>query len=151
MAKTRDRLMDRADEMRPYVDRALHDEDLRDNLKEAYVAARMVYDELIGNRGAIATAQRVATDKDIQEHLRKALDELRTAADRVQGKKRNGRNRFLLVLGVVLAVLFNPVTGPPTRKWVADKLTGGDEDYDYSSGAIAGNGGTSATAPASTT
>ena len=69
MPKTKDRLMDRADDVRPYVDRALHDEELRDNLKEAFMAARTVYDELIGNRGAVATAQRIATDKDIQDHM----------------------------------------------------------------------------------
>ena len=94
MAKTKDTLMDRADDMRPYVDRALHDEDLRDNLKEAFAAAREVYDELVGNRGALGVAQRVATDKDIQDNLRRAVEELRTAADRVQGKAdHSARNR----------------------------------------------------------
>ena len=80
MAKTTDKLIDRADDMRPYVDRALHDEDLRENLKEAFAAARDVYSELLGNRGAVGVAQRVATDKDIQDNLKRAVDELRTAA-----------------------------------------------------------------------
>ena len=48
MAKTKDRLYDTADTMRPYVDRALHDDDLHDNLKEAFSAAREVYAELLG-------------------------------------------------------------------------------------------------------
>ena len=56
-------------------------------------AARDVYDELLGNRGVTTTATRVATDKDIQDNLRKAVDELRNAADRVQGKDgHTGRN-----------------------------------------------------------
>ena len=131
MAKTKDKLIDRADEMRPYVDRALHDEDLRDNLKEAFAAARDVYNELIGNRGAVGVAQRVASDKDIQDNLKKAVDELRTAADRVQGKEdHTGRNRMLLLAGITAGILFNPMTGPSTRKWLMDRLTGAD-DYDY--------------------
>ena len=131
MAKTKDKLIDRADEMRPYVDRALHDEDLRDNLKEAFAAARSVYDELIGNRGAVGVAQRVATDKDIQDNLKKAVEELRTAAARVQGKEdHSARNRMLLLAGITAGILFNPMTGPATRKWLMDKITGSD-DYDY--------------------
>ena len=142
MAKTKDTLMDRADDMRPYVDRALHDEDLRDNLKEAFAAAREVYDELVGNRGALGVAQRVATDKDIQDKLRDAVDELRSAADRVQGKKdHSGRNATLLLAGIALGILFNPVTGPATRKWLADSIFGGDDfTYDNPAGNGAGSG-----------
>src|SRR5688500_1992576 len=80
MAKTRDKLYDSAETVRPYVDRALHDENLRDNLKEAFNAAREVYDELLGNRSLTATASRVASDKEIQDSLKKAVDELREAS-----------------------------------------------------------------------
>ena len=58
--------------MKPYVDRALHDEDLHDNVKEAFKAARDVYAELLGNRNLTGTAMRAATDKDIQDNLKKA-------------------------------------------------------------------------------
>ena len=47
MAKTRDRVSD----VKPYVERAIKDEEFRDNLKSAFVAARDVYDELMGPRG----------------------------------------------------------------------------------------------------
>ena len=133
MAKTKDRLMDRAEDMRPYVDRAMHDEDLRENLKEAFAAAREVYNELIGNRGAFGTASRIATDKDIQDNLKKALEELREASDRVQGKEDHStRNTLLLLAGITAGILFNPMTGPQTRKWLMDKVMGGSDDYDYS-------------------
>jgi hypothetical protein len=153
MAKTKDRLLDRADEVRPYVDRALHDDELRDNLKEAFAAARDVYNELLGNRGAVGVAQRVATDKDIQENLKKAVDELRTAADRVQGKADHAaRNKALLLAGITAGILFNPMTGPATRKWLMDRLTGAD-DYDYGSvppaAPAATNGGATPAATAS--
>ena len=133
MARTTDKLLEKADTARPYVDRALHDEELRDNLKEAFAAARDVYNELLGNRGAVGVAQRLATDEDIQDNLRRAVEELRAAADRVQGKEDHStRNRMLLLAGITAGILFNPMTGPATRKWLMDKLTGADEDYDYS-------------------
>src|SRR3954454_24125399 len=117
MAKTRERVSDAAGNVRPYVQRAISDDELRDNVKTAFQAAREVYDELLGNRSVTTVATRVATDKEIQDKLREALDELRTAADRVQGKKEHsGRNASLLMTGIALGILFNPVTGPATRK-----------------------------------
>ncbi len=145
MHKTRDKVSDAADNVRPYVARAIHDEDLRDNVKAAFDAARQVYDELIGNRSVTTVATRVATDKDIQNKLRDAVDELREAADRVQGKKSHGgRNATLLLTGIALGLLFNPVTGPATRKWLADAVLGGDDDFTYQGSGSSGgaeNGG----------
>jgi hypothetical protein len=133
MAKTKDKLYDKADTMRPYVDRALHDDDLHDNLKEAFNAAREVYAELLGGRNLTATAVRAATDKEVQENLKKTVEELRTAANRIQGKEDHGtRNTMLLLAGITAGILFNPMTGPQTRKWLMDKIAGeGTDDYTY--------------------
>jgi hypothetical protein len=129
--KSKDKVSDAAANVRPYVERAIHDEDLRDNVKSAFQAAREVYEELIGNRGVTTVAARVATDKEIQQKLKEAVDELREAADRVQGKKdHGGRNATLLVAGIALGILFNPVTGPSTRKWLSEAVFGGD-DFTY--------------------
>jgi len=134
MAKTTDKVADAAGNVKPYVARALQDEELRDNVKAAFQAAREVYDELIGNRGVTTVATRVATDKEIQDKLRQAVDELREASERVQGKKdHGGRNATLLMAGIALGILFNPVTGPSTRKWLADTMFGGDE-FTYDAG-----------------
>lgn len=143
MAKTKDRLYDTADTVRPYVDRAIHDDDLRDNLKEAFTAARDVYADLLGGRTLTAAATRVATDKDIQDNLKKTVDELRAAADRLQGKKDHGtRNTMLLLGGILAGILFNPMTGPATRAWIMEKITGeSSDDFGYSSG---GNSDTAA-------
>jgi hypothetical protein len=85
-------------------------------------------------------AARVATDKEIQDNLRSAIDDLKKAATRVQGKKEHSsRNATLLLTGIVLGVLFNPVTGPQTREWLTDKLFG-EEEGDESS-ATSGNSG----------
>jgi hypothetical protein len=135
MAKTKDKVTDAAGTVKPYVDRALHDAELRENVRNAYESARSIYNELIGNRGVTGLAARVATDKDIQDELRQTVAELRRAADRVQGKEQHkSRNSGLLVLGIVLGILFNPLTGPATRKWLADRALGGGDDFTYKGG-----------------
>ena len=138
MAKTKDKVSDAAGSVRPYVDRALHDDELRDNVRSAYESARSIYNELLGNRGVTGVATRVATDKDIQSELRSTIAELRKAAERVQGKEAHtGRNGGLLFLGILLGILFNPFTGGPTRKWLSDRVLGGGDDFTYQGG---GNG-----------
>ena len=136
MAKAKDRVSD----MKPYVTRALQDEEVRENVKQAIATARDIYDELLGGRSTAAIATRVATDEDIQESLKSAVDDLRKAASRVQGKKEHSsRNATLLIAGIALGILFNPVTGPATRQWIADKLLGGDEGSTGPSGSSGGN------------
>ena len=146
MANTKERLAGAASNVKPYVERAVGDEEIRENVKAAFQAAREVYDELIGGRGVTTVASRVATDKEIQDKLREAVDELRSAANRVQGKREHSaRNATLLIAGIALGVLFNPVTGPATRKWLADAVFGGD-DFTYESPADNGSGGPDSTA-----
>jgi hypothetical protein len=135
MAKTREKVSDAASNVKPYVDRALHDEELRDNVRNAYESARTVYNELIGKRGVSGLATRVATNKDLQDELRQTVSELRKAADRVQGKEEHkGRNGGLLLIGIAIGILFNPFTGSATRKWLSDRLFGGGDDFTYRGG-----------------
>src|SRR5205085_278537 len=131
MAKTKDRVAD----AKPYVKRAIKDEDLRDDLKNAFAAAREVYDELLGGRGATRMATRVATDKEIQENLKTAVEDLRRAANRIQGHgEAKSRNGTLLFAGIVLGILFNPLTGPDTRRWIKDKIFGEGDEFGYDGG-----------------
>ena len=142
MAKTKDKVSDVADNVKPYVERALHDAELRDSVRNAYDSARSIYNELIGNRGVTGVATRVATDKDIQDELRSTIAELRKAADRVQGKEaHSSRNGGLLFLGILLGVLFNPLTGSRTRKWLSKQVLGGGDDFTYQGGGGNGSAG----------
>jgi hypothetical protein len=145
MAKTTDRVWEARDNVRPFVERAVKDEELRKNVKDAFEAAREVYNELIGGRGVVPVATRVATDEDIQENLKRAIDDLRKASDRIRGKEDHGmRNAVLLLAGIALGILFNPVTGASTRKWIADRLFGGDDEFTYQGDNKPTAGGTAA-------
>lgn len=130
MDKTKDKVVYAAGSAKPYVERALHDQELREHVKQAVQAAREIYDELVAPRSVTGIASRVAEDQQIQENLRTAISELRQAGQRLQGRpERHGRGRggLLLLTGVALGVLFNPVTGPETRRWLKEKLFGSDE------------------------
>jgi hypothetical protein len=142
MANTKDKVSDAAGNVKPYVDRALHDAELRANVRSAYESARSIYNELTGNRGVTGVATRVATDKDIQNDLRTTVGDLRKAAERMQGKEVNkSRNGGLLFLGILLGVLFNPFSGAQTRKWLSDRVLGGGDDFTYQGGGGNGSAG----------
>jgi hypothetical protein len=132
MPKLQDRARDKANDARPYIERALKDEKVREDVKSAIATARDIYDQLLGGRAFGAAAAKVVTDKDIQQQLRDAIDDLRDAADRVQDKRsHSARNATLLLTGITLGVLFNPVTGPGARRWLQNKVFGEGEEFEY--------------------
>jgi hypothetical protein len=142
MAKATDRVYDTAGTIKPYVERAMSDEKLRSDVMSAFSTARELYNELVGGRDPVTVATRVATDEEIRDKLRAAVEDLRSAADRLQGKRsHSGRNTTLLVAGIALGILFNPVTGPETRKWLKEMIGGGGDEFggDYSSNGGAGS------------
>ncbi len=138
MINTKDRVADAAATARPYVERALRDKELRDNVRNAYTSARAVYDELASRRRVSDAATRLAGDKDLQDEIRTAIDELRNAAGRVKDVKRSapetGRaawNGLLLLAGIALGILLNPITGPAVRRLLARKLFGSGNGFVY--------------------
>jgi len=136
MAKTKDKVSDATDTVRPFVERALRDEKLRDDVQSAFATARKVYEELTGAKDVQKAATKMAGDKKLQRELREAVEDLRSAAERLQGKapkaRKRGRKLLLVVLG--LGALFNPVTGPETRRKLKELVTGGDDEFGSSNG-----------------
>jgi hypothetical protein len=143
MTSTKERVADAATNARPYVERALRDQELRQNVRNAYSSARSVYDQLIGRHGVSDVATKLASDSSVQDELRNAIGELREAAGRVQsvGDQREGetgrtaRNTLILIAGIAIGLLFNPLTGPPLRRWLGRKIFGkGSSTYRDSNG-----------------
>jgi hypothetical protein len=138
MAKTTDKVYEATANVKPYIERAMKDEQLRQDVLSAFSTARELYNELIGGRNAVTLATRVATDDDIRDRLKDAVDDLRSAADRLQGKAdHRARNTTLLVAGIALGILFNPITGPETRRWLKEMISGGEDEF---SGSYGGSG-----------
>jgi hypothetical protein len=134
MAKTKEKVIFAAGTAKPYIDRALRDEEFRENLRTAFAAAREIYDDLTPPRGVSSLAARVAKDEEIQQNLRTAVSELRHAADRLQQRKRShtARNVLLVLVGVVIGLFLNPYTGPETRRWAKDRFArDGRDEFAY--------------------
>ncbi len=132
MAKKRnERLGVTVDSLRPYIERALKDDEFRGNVREAVEAARGVYGDLSKANGLTQSATKLATDKDVHGNLQRALAELTDAVERVQGTKDSHKSRkkrkALLMAGVVAGALYNPWTGQSTRDWLVDKVAGEDD------------------------
>ncbi len=119
--------------VRPYVDRAIADEDVRRNVTRAWKAARKVYGELSGE-DAMGVASKFSRDEQVREGLDTTVQSLSEALVRMSGnterKSRSWTPFFVLAAG--LFVLFNPATGASTRKWIKDHLFGSEEEFDYS-------------------
>jgi hypothetical protein len=114
--------------MRPYVERAMNDEKLRREVMRAFATARELYADLGTDRDRpILLANRVATDDDLRDKLRDAMEDLRSASDRLQGKRdrSSARASTLLIAGIALGILFNPVTGAETRRFIKDLVSPG--------------------------
>ena len=135
---TKERMADATASARPYVERAIRDRELRQNVRNAYTSARTVYEQLARRRGMSDVAAHLASDEDLQTELRNAIGEMRSAAARVQGVKRDtdepehsGRNGLILLAGIVIGLLFNPVTGPMLRRFLAKRLFGEGNGFVY--------------------
>lgn len=135
---TKTKAKDTADNIRPYVERAISDEKIRGEVLRAFKTARDIYSDLMGDKEKPAKiASRVATDDDIRDKLRDAIEDLQRASARLQGKKEShAKGKTLLVAGIALGILFNPVTGPETRRFIKDMLSAGGDG----SGSTSSNG-----------
>ncbi len=153
MAKTKTNPALSTEALKPYVQRAMTDPELREDLLAAFVAARGIYGQMAKERGLKGKADKVS-EKDFQKQLQQLVSDLSEASDKLKGsaKKRGHktRNRIFLLTGVTLGVLYNPWTGQATRDWIMEQVAGGNGEgleeldaelaADAESGALAGNG-----------
>jgi hypothetical protein len=116
----------------PYVQRLIEDEELRDNLRDAFEAARGAYGRATGN--GKGTVKAVTSDKKVQKDLRSAAESLREASEafkapRKRKKSRLGRLILLALIGSAIAL----VVSEDARKAVLDALFGAEEEFEYTS------------------
>lgn len=127
-----------ADTARPYVQRLIEDDELRDNLRRAYDSAQDAY----GRASGAKRPSDVLEDKKLQKDLRHASESLRAASDALrEPEKKSGGGGFgkLLLIAIVGAIVALAVS-EDLRKKVLDQLFGAEEEFEY----------TSTTTPAST-
>lgn len=115
----------------PYVQRLIEDPDLRDNVREAFEAARHAYKRMHNGKGP---AKALMEDKKLQRDLRDATASLREAADQIRGKRRRKRHlgRRILALALIGAAVAL-IVSEDTRKALLDKLFGAEEEFEYTS------------------
>ena len=117
----------------PYVQRLMEDEELRDNLRDAFEAARGAYSRATGNgKGAVKA---VTTDKKVQKDLRTAAESLREATEQLQAKKRKRKKSRLgrLILFAIVGGIIALIVSEDARKSVLDALFGAEEEFEYTS------------------
>ena len=114
----------------PYVQRLMEDEDLRENLKDAFDSAKKAYGRATGNGKGPVKA--VTSDKKVQKEMRQAAESLQEARDRLQKPKKKHRLGKLLLLGIIGGVVAL-VVSEGARKTVLDALFGAEEEFEYTS------------------
>jgi hypothetical protein len=135
MNTTKEKVADATSHVRPIVERALRDEELRQNVKDAYLSARALYDQLLTRNDVSHVATKLVSDEDVQAQLRNVVAQIRGAAGRAQAaqeaaqkEERSARHTLLLVTGIVIGLLVNPLTGPSLRRFVKRRLFGAKSD-----------------------
>ena len=116
----------------PYVQRIVDDEDLRDNIVQAFESSRDAFGRL-SNGKSPSTA--IFDDKKLQKDLKEASESIRDAAVTLREAPKQkkglsfGRLLFLTVVsaGIALAV------SEGLRKKVLDALFGAEEEFEYTS------------------
>jgi hypothetical protein len=116
----------------PYVRRLLEDEELRQNIRVAFEAARNAYGRMSNGKGP---AKAVMDNKKVQRDLRTAAESLRDASQQLRGR-RTGRRKFglgkILLVAIIGAALVL-ILSEDARNAVLDRLFGAEEEFEYTS------------------
>jgi len=119
----------------PYVQRIVEDDELRENLAQAYESARGAVERLSNGK---SPAKAIFDDKKLQADLRTAAESIRDASlalreapKRSKPKKKGGFFRKLLLLAIAGGAALALSEG--LRKKVLDALFGAEEEFEYTS------------------
>jgi hypothetical protein len=117
----------------PYVQRVIEDDDLRDNVRVAFEAARDAYERLSHGKAPTKT---LTDDKKFHKDLHTAAEALKDAGSSLREgpkkkKRKGGLGRKLLVLTIAggLAIALSA----DLRSKLLDALFGAEEEFDYTS------------------
>jgi len=116
----------------PYVQRLIDDDDLRQNIVQAYESSRDAFVRL--NNGKPVSKQ-IFDDKKLQKNVKEAAENLRDATVALREapkKKRKGGFGRVLLLGIVGTAVALAVS-EGLRKKVLDALFGAEEEFEYTS------------------
>jgi hypothetical protein len=110
-----------------YVQRVIEDEELRENVRNAFLSAKKAYGRING-KGPV----KALDDKKVKRELNDAAGSLKDAADSLLGpkKKRKRRKRRLLLIALVGAGLALALS-EDLRKKALDALFGAEEEFEY--------------------
>jgi hypothetical protein len=117
----------------PYVQRVVEDDEIRDNVRVAFEAARDAYERLANGK---AVSKTLTDDKKFHKDLQTAAEALKDAGASLREgpkkkKRKGGLFRKLLVLGVGAGVAL--AVSSDLRSKVLDALFGAEEEFDYTS------------------
>lgn len=128
----RDRASGAYETARPYVQRLIEDEELRENLRDAYESGRHAYERASGAKKPSA----LLDDKRLQRDLRNASDALRAASEALREPEKRPKQGHpflkLLVIAFIGAILAIALS-EDLRKAVLDQLFGAEEEFEYAS------------------
>ena len=116
----------------PYVRRLVEDEDLRDNIVQAYESARQAVGRLQNGK---SPTKAIFDDRKLQKDIRTAATNVRDASVALREapkRRRGGGLGKLLLLGVVGGGVALAVS-EGLRKKVLDALFGKEEEFEYTS------------------
>ena len=117
----------------PYVTRIIEDEDLRQNIVQAFESARDAYSRL--NNGK-SPATQIFEDKKLQKHIKETAGNVRDVSVGLYEapkatKRRGGGLGRVVLLGIVGGAVALALS-EGLRKKVLDALFGAEEEFEYS-------------------
>ena len=116
----------------PYVQRLIDDEDLRQNIVQAYESGRVAVARLSNGK---SPSKQIFDDKKLQKDLKVAAESIRDASVALREapkKQRKGGFGRILLLSVVAGGLALALS-EGLRKKVLDALFGAEEEFEYTS------------------